>query len=355
MTTDKRGMADFIVEVLNEADMPLTYSEIWNQGNEKGIIPPKSDNPNQMKYLSSVLTGWDDELTSDDVYVYKDGTKIKLFSRSPRRWYIVDKFNKNDIDKFPEKIDKAEKKEERIDAKNEIEGKNCQIELMLYPFLTKYVKEKLGVSVIAISDKKAKKAILKRGLKKWQYPDLVGFSVPYDKSINEMKKVLGSSPVLIYSFEMKREIKTRNFCECYYQALSNSSWANYGYLVTDTLDDDDTDMMSALKLLNERFGIGIIKLNTKRPNDGKGFDIRESKILFEAKFNPEINWDVFRRNIRDNEDEYKTFCNAVTTSIDDPEKLNYDECLKDFEKPWEDGGKKALDDLEKEKNKQKEK
>ena len=38
-------------------------------------------------------------------------------------------------------------------------------------------------------------------------------------------------------------------------ALSNSSWANYGYLVTFEINEDLDEEM---KLLNNAFGIGII-------------------------------------------------------------------------------------------------
>ena len=46
-------------------------------------------------------------------------------------------------------------------------------------------------------------------------------------------------------------------------ALSNSSWANYGYLVTFEINKDLDEEM---KLLNNAFGIGII-LISKRLQD----------------------------------------------------------------------------------------
>lgn len=43
-----------------------------------------------------------------------------------------------------------------------------------------------------------------------------------------------------------------------FQAVSNSSWANEGYLVV--LQEIDSEVLSELRRLNQSFGIGVIKL-----------------------------------------------------------------------------------------------
>ncbi|MCW1533883.1 HrgA protein, partial [Campylobacter jejuni] len=62
-----------------------------------------------------------------------------------------------------------------------------------------------------------------------------------------------------------------NLKECYFQAVSNSSWANEGYLVV--LQEIDSEVLSELRRLNQSFGIGVIKLK----------DISNSQILISAK------------------------------------------------------------------------
>jgi hypothetical protein len=62
--------------------------------------------------------------------------------------------------------------------------------------------------------------------------------------------------------------------ECYFQAVSNSSWANFGYLVVADLDRDK-DFISNLIRLNSGYGIGVIHLNTENP--------RKSEIIVSAR------------------------------------------------------------------------
>ena len=46
--------------------------------------------------------------------------------------------------------------------------------------------------------------------------------------------------------------------EFFFQALSNSSWANYGYLVAFEINDE---LREEMERLNRAFGIGIIRLS----------------------------------------------------------------------------------------------
>ena len=73
--------------------------------------------------------------------------------------------------------------------------------------------------------------------------------------------------------ELKREISSDNeLKQAYFQAVSNSSWANYGYLVALEFSDD---LLDEIERLNQSFGVGIIKLNANP---------YQSKVLFPAKY-----------------------------------------------------------------------
>ena len=62
----------------------------------------------------------------------------------------------------------------------------------------------------------------------------------------------------IYSYELKRKIESDyQLKQYYFQALSNSSWANYGYLVAFEINEDLDEEMARL---NNAFGIGIIQM-----------------------------------------------------------------------------------------------
>ncbi|MBO7554541.1 MAG: hypothetical protein J6T41_01015, partial [Neisseriaceae bacterium] len=85
----------------------------------------------------------------------------------------------------------------------------------------------------------------------------------------------------IYSFELKKELTVANFRECYFQAVSNSSWANEGYLVAADIDED---LLELIKRSNQSFGIGVIRLNIEEP--------AQSEILVSAQFKPKLDYIV---------------------------------------------------------------
>lgn len=94
----------------------------------------------------------------------------------------------------------------------------------------------------------------------------VGFGA-FIKSIN-----LGDTFKLI-SYEIKKEITNDyDLKKFFFQAVSNSSWANYGYLVAFEINSSLYDEM---KRLSQSFGIGIIELNA---------NAFESKVIFASKF-----------------------------------------------------------------------
>lgn len=85
------------------------------------------------------------------------------------------------------------------------------------------------------------------------------------------------------SFELKKEISVNNCRECYFQAISNSSWANEGYLVGHHIATHNPKLMDLLKRLHASFGIGVIDLRT---NEDK------STILLNAKYKEKIDYTV---------------------------------------------------------------
>jgi hypothetical protein len=109
---------------------------------------------------------------------------------------------------------------------------------------------------------------------KWTHPDMIG--IQFLKLQPEAQKLLKVSnqteTFKLYSYELKKEIKTDyDLKQKYFQAVSNSSWANYGYLVTMEINDI---LLDEIERLNQSFGIGVIKLHS---------DPFQSKILFPSK------------------------------------------------------------------------
>lgn len=126
-----------------------------------------------------------------------------------------------------------------------------------------------------------------KGMDRWLYPDMVGVRFLHAELSNEnliaFSKKFDTLPVKLVSFELKREISVHNCRECYFQAISNSSWANEGYLVGHHINTHDLKLMDLLKRLHASFGIGVIDLRT---NEDK------STILLNAKYKEKIDYTV---------------------------------------------------------------
>ena len=108
---------------------------------------------------------------------------------------------------------------------------------------------------------------------KWVHPDIVGVQFEEFKNEATLSLLKASEPkesVHLYSYELKRKIDSDyQLKQCFFQALSNSSWANFGYLVAFEINEGLDEEMERL---NNAFGIGIIHMQAT-----------DSKILYPAR------------------------------------------------------------------------
>ncbi len=121
----------------------------------------------------------------------------------------------------------------------------------------------------------------KDNYQKWIHPDMVGikFLNLKNKSSQSLLKMINKADAFeLVSYELKREIKSDyELKKTYFQAVSNSSWANYGYLVAFEIN---SSLNEEMERLNQSFGIGIIELKANP---------YESEVLFPAK-NKELDF-----------------------------------------------------------------
>ncbi|MFP6155311.1 HrgA protein [Helicobacter pylori] len=153
-----------------------------------------------------------------------------------------------------------------------------------------------------------------KGMDRWLYPDMVGVRFLHAELSNEnliaFSKKFDTLPVKLVSFELKKEISVNNCRECYFQAISNSSWANEGYLVGHHIDTHNPKLMDLLKRLHASFGIGVIDLRT---------DENKSAILLNAKYKEKIDYTVALELSEKNE-EFRGFLKSVVDY--DPKNQN---------------------------------
>ncbi|WRG70692.1 COG2958 family protein [Helicobacter pylori] len=157
----------------------------------------------------------------------------------------------------------------------------------LHPFLTymAFYNENLKCYTKTIFHEESLKS--SKGMDRWLYPDMVGVRFLHAELSNEnliaFSKKFDTLPVKLVSFELKKEISVHNCRECYFQAISNSSWANEGYLVGRHIDTHNPQLMDLLKRLHASFGIGVIDLR---------IDEDKSTILLNAKYKEKIDYTV---------------------------------------------------------------
>lgn len=123
----------------------------------------------------------------------------------------------------------------------------------------------------------------------------------------------------IYSYELKKEILSdSDLKENYFQAVSNSSWANYGYLVATEINGD---LLDELKRLNQSFGIGFIELSVKHPF--------ESKVICQARYK-DLDFNTINKLCKQSS-EFTEFVNTVRAIIRAEDDRHYISTFNDFE------------------------
>ncbi|GAA8802282.1 hypothetical protein BTM150_10190 [Helicobacter pylori] len=92
--------------------------------------------------------------------------------------------------------------------------------------------------------------------------------------------------------------------------ISNSSWANEGYLVGHHINTHNPQLMDLLKRLHASFGIGVIDLRT---------DEDKSAILLNAKYKEKIDYTV-ASELSEKNKEFSSFLKSVVDY--DPKNQN---------------------------------
>jgi len=163
----------------------------------------------------------------------------------------------------------------------------------------------------------------KKSYKEWSHPDIVGCYFPFTDWVNEvvdLSNAIGNNSIKLFSFELKRELNFSNLRESYFQAVSNSSWANEGYLAAADINEDD-EFLDELKRLSSAFGIGIIRLNIEDPD--------ACEILLPAKTKDTIDWNTVNK-MADMNTDFKKFLSRIKTDMTSKEarQEKYDKVME---------------------------
>lgn len=173
----------------------------------------------------------------------------------------------------------------------------------LYPLLIDYLDTELKLHSWRINEKSSRNKQGSGG-NHWLHPDIVAMQLVdkgWDEIVRSCVKQGVGQRVRLWSFEVKKELTTSNVRRSFFQAVSNSSWANEGYLVAASITNN---VMDELKMLSALHGIGVLLLNAENPT--------ESEILLPARAKADIDWQSVNRIVVENKD-FKKYIKAVST------------------------------------------
>lgn len=284
-------------DTLQKSNIPLTVEEIWEKSKMYGF---------QDKLNSCGKTPWRtlgaqlyveirDNPDSDFIQVSKRPVKFAL------KQHPTSVITNNNV------------------VSNVAEQTENYYERDLHPLLTSFVNGDSHFKCYTKTIYHEKSTKDKKGKNKWLHPDIVGVYFPFDdysESTLNIIKSFSENSIKLFSFEMKINIDMSHLREYFFQAVSNSSWANEGYLVA-LKYSDDSEFRDEMRRLNNAFGIGFIKLNAE--------DVAQSEILLPAKENKSNDWEMIDRLVEENPD-FKTFIDWITEDYQVKKvKSDYDE------------------------------
>ncbi len=296
-----------ILKSLEDLQKPSTHKEVY-------------EHITSQKYYNFEKAQTPAATVSSDLgnFIRKNDQRIKRIKGNGNYYlYYLAKFEENlEIDKMDLEITESQQKVNRRKAYKERD---------LHKLLSSYLKNK-NIYTKTILHEESKNS--KDDHQKWIHPDMIGIDfLNLSSEVNKafMRTVNKNDIFKLSSYEIKKEINTDyELKKCYFQAVSNSSWANYGYLVAFEINDN---LKNEMQRLNESFGIGIIELKANP---------YESKILFQSKYK-ELDFKTIDKLCRVNK-TYENFVELIERmlTIDDRnyrsiEKELNDSCDKYFQ------------------------
>lgn len=292
MATQKYTFLDFAQDVLKTAPKPLTFQEIWETGKASGF---------DSKLAITGKTPW--QTLGARLFVdIRDNPETRFIKvgRNPARFFLKSRQHEISPDDLSSITTPAKAGETKKFSGFEFHERKLHPLLAYFAYTNTSFNRGKQVYTKTIFHEKSKH----NSLSEWVHPDMVGFYSPIDdwnSKLLEFNKATDKTAIRLYSFELKKQIDRSNYRENFFQAVSNSSWANEGYLVTCSIQQDD-DLLSELERLSASFGIGVIVLDLD--------DIDSSTVLFPARPKDYLDWETMNKLCEQNRD-FETFIDDV--------------------------------------------
>ena len=232
---------------------------------------------NQKAFLNQIAA----EMSSRIQQLQKRQPEVKTTEDRPRKYYFTKVSDEDEVANI-------ERESAALASKN-----NNGAEHSLYPVLSEFLWQEYQIYSKRIDEKRSRNTRGSGG-NKWLYPDVVALedlSRDWNREIKDCVQQYADKKTKLWSFEVKILLNRSNVREAFFQAVSNSSWANLGYLVASEISGE---ALKELRMLSSLHGIGMIHLNAKNPE--------KSQLILPAKERNEIDWDTANRLAEENRD-----------------------------------------------------
>lgn len=271
--------------VLREEKRAMTAIEIWNIAASKGY---------DKQLNSKGKTPW--ATLGAQIYVSaRDDIKSKFTKTDtrPKKFYLESMASEIDLEdnSMPEDIVLGNQK--KFDF----------LEKDLHKYLSYFAYYHLNCYTKTIKHHISNK----KEFGEWVHPDMVGcyFRMEdWKKEVFDFSNSIGVRGVVMYSFELKRELSFANLRESFFQCVSNSTWANESYLVAARISEND-EFLDELSRLATSFGIGIIELNMEDPDS--------SEIIIPARHKPDLDFETINKLAMNN--DFKDFLETIKIDL----------------------------------------
>jgi hypothetical protein len=281
-----REMAE---KIIRDTQKPLSPVEIWEIAEPQGY-------KEKLNLKGRTIPSTIGAQIYTDIKDNQDSKFIKIKTK-PTRFYLKDLPQNYDINLLDSQS-----------SQKIIQKAKSYSERDLHPLLSYYVYTYNSIYTKTIFHENSKK----RTFAQWQHPDIVGVFYPmeqWESDVFDVVNYTGNQPVKIFSYELKKSLDFNNLRESYFQAVSNSSWANEGYLVASEIDRSD-EFMSEIRRLSNSFGIGLILLDINNPDD--------SEILLEARQKDILDIEMMNKISQINPN-FKEFLMRIKTDLNSKE------------------------------------
>lgn len=273
---------DAAKKVLEQSDVPMRLNEIWEKscelGYDKQIEETGKKKNSDFQMSKTPITSLASSIYTDIKY----NPDTTIFVKVGRGEFFL----KSKINSSNQNLINNTNEEDTDDiivnnsANKKILEEDLHIPLTKYLYSMKIYSKTINANATDVNLK---------GKMKWGTPDIIAvtFKDYINKSVLELFNHINLPTTEIYAYELKLKLTLGSLTEYYFQALSNSGWANEAWLVAMEINENDIDLMEEIKRLNQSFGVGIIRLDYNNPED--------SEILFSAKKRNDLDIDTMHK------------------------------------------------------------